>query len=331
MMQRHLSFHRQLSHTINFDVPDLDLKAISVTSQPDPSSGSSSQLSADVSPCADHSTGNGNHSTRDGSDWCGTAAPSTAGRLYLTLRYDLKLSLLIVRLIRAENLPPKDFSGTSDPYVRLSLFPERKARHQTKLHRKTLNPVFEETFSFPVSVGSLRDRVLQLSVYDFDRFSRHDLIGVAVVRNLFENIEPTEEHLYQLDIVNIAVGRRDIGKISPHRQSADRDWHADIHTHAHTTTGTNIRTGREIDGEFNGRTDRGDTKRQNIQRKTRTDTNGRRQERYYRKFKDYNMTGREDEGGEKRGHESDIEACVTHCRVDSFRPKDHGLCHHPRS
>lgn len=41
-------------------------------------------------------------------------------------------------------------SGTSDPYVKLYLLPEKKKKVETKVHRKTLNPVFNETFIFKV-------------------------------------------------------------------------------------------------------------------------------------------------------------------------------------
>lgn len=44
-----------------------------------------------------------------------------------------------------------DMSGTSDPYVKVYLLPEKKKKFETKVHRKTLNPVFNETFIFKAS------------------------------------------------------------------------------------------------------------------------------------------------------------------------------------
>lgn len=44
-----------------------------------------------------------------------------------------------------------DSGGTSDPYVRVLLFPDKKKKFDTKVHKKTLNPVFNETFVFKVS------------------------------------------------------------------------------------------------------------------------------------------------------------------------------------
>lgn len=58
---------------------------------------------------------------------------------------------LAVTVIQAEDLPGLDMSGTSDPYVKVFLLPEKKKKFETKVHRKTLNPVFNETFIFKVS------------------------------------------------------------------------------------------------------------------------------------------------------------------------------------
>ena len=54
-------------------------------------------------------------------------------------------------VIQAADLPGMDMSGTSDPYVKVYLLPDKKKKYETKVHRKTLNPVFNETFTFKVS------------------------------------------------------------------------------------------------------------------------------------------------------------------------------------
>jgi len=70
----------------------------------------------------------------------------------------------------------------------------------TKVHRKTLNPEFNETFTFNVGYTDLEDRTLQFSIYDFDRFSRHDMIGVILLKNLTRAIDLTREQAYSMDI-----------------------------------------------------------------------------------------------------------------------------------
>lgn len=54
-------------------------------------------------------------------------------------------------VIQAEELPALDMGGTSDPYVKVYLLPDKKKKFETKVHRKTLSPVFNETFTFKVS------------------------------------------------------------------------------------------------------------------------------------------------------------------------------------
>jgi len=61
---------------------------------------------------------------------------------------------LSVGVIQAADLPGMDMSGTSDPYVKVYLLPDKKKKHETKVHRKTLNPVFNETFIFKVAVSN---------------------------------------------------------------------------------------------------------------------------------------------------------------------------------
>ena len=56
-------------------------------------------------------------------------------------------------VIQAADLPGMDMSGTSDPYVKVYLLPDKKKKYETKVHRKTLNPVFNETFIFKVRSG----------------------------------------------------------------------------------------------------------------------------------------------------------------------------------
>ena len=86
-------------------------------------------------------------------------------------------------------MPGLDMSGTSDPYVKVSnkfescsviyskykstiqvyLLPDKKKKFETKVHRKTLNPVFNETFNFKVPYAEITTKTLVFAVYDFDR------------------------------------------------------------------------------------------------------------------------------------------------------------------
>nr|XP_026262000.1 synaptotagmin-3 [Urocitellus parryii] len=90
-----------------------------------------------------------------------------------------------------------------------TLFPgweETRGFLEVEVHRKTLNPVFNETFQFSVPLAELAQRKLHFSVYDFDRFSRHDLIGQVVLDNLLELAEQPPDRPLWRDIVEGGSG-----------------------------------------------------------------------------------------------------------------------------
>lgn len=69
----------------------------------------------------------------------------------MQLEYDFNSNSLNVTVLQAEELPALDMGGTSDPYVKVYLLPDKKKKFETKVHRKTLNPVFNESFVFKVN------------------------------------------------------------------------------------------------------------------------------------------------------------------------------------
>lgn len=73
------------------------------------------------------------------------------GKLEFSLDYDFQKQELTVGVLQATELPAMDMGGTSDPYVKVYIMPEKKKKFETKVHRKTLNPVFNETFIFKVN------------------------------------------------------------------------------------------------------------------------------------------------------------------------------------
>ncbi|XP_078021423.1 synaptotagmin-10 isoform X1 [Epinephelus lanceolatus] len=137
----------------------------------------------------------------------------TCGKLSFSLRYDYEEQALVVRILKALDLPAKDFTGTSDPYVKIYLLPERKKKYQTRVHRKNLNPMFDETFCFPVVYDEICNRKLHFSVYDFDRFTSHDMIGEVVVDNLFELSDLSREAVVWKDIHAATTESVDLGEI----------------------------------------------------------------------------------------------------------------------
>ncbi|XP_058060567.1 synaptotagmin 1 isoform X3 [Anopheles bellator] len=104
------------------------------------------------------------------------------GKLQYKLEYDFNSNALTVTVIQAEELPALDMGGTSDPYVKVYLLPDKKKKFETKVHRKTLNPVFNESFTFKsLPYAEAMNKTLVFAIFDFDRFSKHDQIGEVKV------------------------------------------------------------------------------------------------------------------------------------------------------
>jgi len=102
------------------------------------------------------------------------------GKVQYELRYDFNTQTLIVKIIQATDLPAMDMGGVSDPYVKVYLLPETKGqkKYETKVHRKTLNPFFNQQFEFKnLPYAETFDKTLMLNIFDYDRFSKHDQIG----------------------------------------------------------------------------------------------------------------------------------------------------------
>ncbi|NXT17327.1 SYT7 protein, partial [Syrrhaptes paradoxus] len=70
------------------------------------------------------------------------------GRIQFSVGYNFQESTLTVKIMKAQELPAKDFSGTSDPFVKIYLLPDKKHKLETKVKRKNLNPHWNETFLF---------------------------------------------------------------------------------------------------------------------------------------------------------------------------------------
>ncbi|KAJ8402407.1 hypothetical protein AAFF_G00368960 [Aldrovandia affinis] len=116
------------------------------------------------------------------------------GKLQFSVDYNFTENQLIVGIIQACELPAMDMGGTSDPYVKVYLLPDKKKKFETKVHRKTLNPSFNEQFTFKVPYTELGGKTLVMTVYDFDRFSKHDAIGdVKMPMNKVDFSHVTEE------------------------------------------------------------------------------------------------------------------------------------------
>ncbi|XP_077591481.1 synaptotagmin Va isoform X1 [Stigmatopora nigra] len=116
------------------------------------------------------------------------------GKLEYTLDYNFTDNQLIVGILQAQDLAAMDMGGTSDPYVKVYMLPDKKKKFETKVQRKNLCPVFNETFIFKVPYTELGGQTLVLQVFDFDRFGKHDVIGeIKIPMNSVDLAQPIHE------------------------------------------------------------------------------------------------------------------------------------------
>ncbi|XP_045713080.1 extended synaptotagmin-3 [Phyllostomus hastatus] len=87
------------------------------------------------------------------------------GEIQLTVRYVCLRRCLRVLINGCRNLTPCTSSG-ADPYVRVYLLPERRwaSRKKTSVKRRTLEPLFDETFEFFVPMEEVQKRSLDVAV-----------------------------------------------------------------------------------------------------------------------------------------------------------------------
>ena len=98
--------------------------------------------------------------------------------LQFSLHYDIQRRTMAVHLQEASNLPAKDRSGTSDPFVVMHLHPNKEEIFESKIVYKTLNPVFDQSFEFHnLQLDDVQRQSLVFRIYDHDRFSKNDMIG----------------------------------------------------------------------------------------------------------------------------------------------------------
>ncbi|XP_016086902.1 rabphilin-3A isoform X1 [Sinocyclocheilus grahami] len=101
------------------------------------------------------------------------------GRILISLMYSSQLSRLIVGVVRCVHLAAMDANGYSDPFVKIYLKPDmgKKAKNKTQTKKKTLNPEFNEEFSYEIKHAELAKKTLDISVWDYDIGKCNDYIG----------------------------------------------------------------------------------------------------------------------------------------------------------
>ncbi|XP_056155208.1 extended synaptotagmin-2-A [Lampris incognitus] len=123
------------------------------------------------------------------------------GEVQLTMRHSSQRNKLIVVVHACRNLIAFTKDG-SDPFVRLYLLPDksRTGRRKTSTLKRTLNPVYDQTFEFSVSMVELHRRTLDVAVKNGGNIlSKHKgLLGKVLVDLSGEDISKGWTQWYDL-------------------------------------------------------------------------------------------------------------------------------------
>ncbi|XP_019842525.1 synaptotagmin-4 [Bos indicus] len=132
------------------------------------------------------------------------------GTLFFSLEYNFEKKAFVVNIKEARGLPAMDDqSMTSDPYIKMMILPEKKHKVKTRVLRKTLDPAFDETFTFyGIPYTQIQELALHFTVLSFDRFSRDDVIGEVLIP--LAGIELTNGEM----LMNREITKRNVRKSS---------------------------------------------------------------------------------------------------------------------
>ncbi|XP_053983987.1 synaptotagmin-4 [Hylaeus anthracinus] len=103
------------------------------------------------------------------------------GELLVSLCWQPNNSRLTVVVLKAQNLPKMDVTGLADPYVKIYLLynNQRIDKKKTRVKKRTLSPVFNESFVFDIPNGAdgLNNVSLEFMLLDWDRVTKNEVIG----------------------------------------------------------------------------------------------------------------------------------------------------------
>lgn len=108
-----------------------------------------------------------------------------------------------------------DLGGTSDPYVKLFLLPDKMQKYQTRVEKKSLNPVFNESFIFKVKIIVLIANTEWMLAKPQDKFlslvvSQRNLVHIKITVLVplilrYHSIELFTDKVYLLTLASTKV------------------------------------------------------------------------------------------------------------------------------
>uniref|UniRef100_I3K066 Protein piccolo n=1 Tax=Oreochromis niloticus TaxID=8128 RepID=I3K066_ORENI len=195
---QHLDF-QEPPRSPGVDPKQLAAELQKVSQQQAPLSTSSSSLPATTSATSSPgqpgspSVSKKRHSSSKIAEGTKSQSHPVSGEIQLQIHYDKQLGNLIVHVLQARNLAPRDNNGYSDPFVKVYLLPGRgqvmvvqnasaENKRKTKHAGKTINPEWNQTVIYKnIHLEQLKKKTLEVSVWDYDKGSSNDFLGEVLI------------------------------------------------------------------------------------------------------------------------------------------------------
>ncbi|XP_061163169.1 synaptotagmin-1-like [Saccostrea echinata] len=103
------------------------------------------------------------------------------GALEVSMRFEPRDGCLVIGVRRGIGLPEHQIKGPPDPYVKVEVIQPGKSalKRVTKTKKSTTDPVFNESYNFPVSfkMDDISYTYVTLTVYSHERIKSDEIIG----------------------------------------------------------------------------------------------------------------------------------------------------------
>nr|XP_048313208.1 regulating synaptic membrane exocytosis protein 2 isoform X12 [Myodes glareolus] len=131
-----------------------------------------------------------------------------SGQLSIKLWFDKVGHQLIVTILGAKDLPPREDGRPRNPYVKIYFLPDRsdKNKRRTKTVKKTLEPKWNQTFIYsPVHRREFRERMLEITLWDQARVREEEseFLGEILIE-LETALLDDEPHWYKLQTHDVS-------------------------------------------------------------------------------------------------------------------------------
>ncbi|XP_062616262.1 phosphatidylinositol 4-phosphate 3-kinase C2 domain-containing subunit alpha-like isoform X2 [Saccostrea cucullata] len=126
---------------------------------------------------------------------------SQFGMLQLSIHH--RKNVLHIMIMHAKDLPAT--SELPSPYVKTYLLPDpdKETKRKTKIIKHSTHPTFNEVIEYKMSLDELKQKILQVSVWDHDVLKENNLLGAVYIKLREMDVSKEIPKWYNLEKIQI--------------------------------------------------------------------------------------------------------------------------------